>query len=138
MTNGNTGAIAGRGVCHAIWAPDGPALADFYAAALGVTVTETCPDEGGAQTACGFYVNGAMYLLHTSPSFTPPRSRRPRPRWPEEELPFHMDLAFDDVAAAELRLLELGATRPGHQPGGKHWTVPLDPSGQPLCVHPDH
>ncbi|WP_274564850.1 hypothetical protein [Streptomyces spiramyceticus] len=25
-------------------------------------------------------------------------------------------------------------TRPGRQPGGVHWTVLLDPSGQPFCI----
>ncbi|MFI6005713.1 VOC family protein [Streptomyces sp. NPDC051366] len=58
------------------------------------------------------------------------------PNWPEDELVFHLDLdlAFDDVEAAENRLIGLGATQPAHQPGGKHWTVLLDPSGQPFCV----
>ncbi|WP_073765672.1 VOC family protein [Streptomyces sp. CB02923] len=37
--------------------------------------------------------------------------------------------------AAEQRLLEMGATEPAHQPGGKHWTVLLAPSGQPFCIH---
>ncbi len=41
---------------------------------------------------------------------------------------------FDDVQAAEKRLLALGATKPAHQPGGDHWTVLLDPSGQPFCI----
>ncbi|WP_223267526.1 hypothetical protein [Streptosporangium nondiastaticum] len=29
----------------------------------------------------------------------------------------------------------MGATQPAHQPGGKHWTALLDPSGQPFCIH---
>ncbi|WP_438297061.1 VOC family protein [Streptomyces sp. HUAS TT7] len=53
-------------------------------------------------------------------------------------LPFHLDLAFDDVQAAEKHLLELGATKPAHQPGGTLWTVLLDPSGQPFCIHATH
>ncbi|WP_067343636.1 VOC family protein [Streptomyces noursei] len=56
----------------------------------------------------------------------------PRPSEPDG-LPFHLDLAFDDVEAAERRLIELGATKPDHQPGGAYWTVLLDPSGQPFC-----
>ncbi|WP_229351900.1 VOC family protein [Streptomyces sp. UNOB3_S3] len=60
------------------------------------------------------------------------------PAWPEEELPFHMDLSFPDVTAAERQLLKMGATKPAHQPGGQHWTVLLDPSGQPFCIHGIH
>ncbi|MFI9401194.1 VOC family protein [Nocardia sp. NPDC052316] len=56
------------------------------------------------------------------------------PNWPADELPFHLDLAFPDVAAAEQRLLALGATKPDHQFGGDNWTVLLDPSGQPFCI----
>ncbi|MFI8391878.1 VOC family protein [Streptomyces sp. NPDC085540] len=50
-------------------------------------------------------------------------------------MPFHMDLTFTDVRAADQRLLDMGATKPGHQPGGTHWTILLDPSGQPFCIH---
>ncbi|MEV7526528.1 VOC family protein [Streptomyces sp. NPDC091371] len=51
-----------------------------------------------------------------------------------EELVVHLDLTFADVEAAERRLVGLGATKPAYQPGGKHWTVLLDPSGQPFCI----
>ncbi|MFI6689531.1 VOC family protein [Streptomyces sp. NPDC050485] len=125
---GTTGTLAGKIMCHAIWARDGRQLADFYATALGTQVSQTYPGENGDEAACAFYVNGAMYLFYTSESFT-------APQWPEEELPFHMDFSFPDVTAAEKRLLELGATKPDHQPGGVHWTVLLDPSGQPFCIH---
>ncbi|MGG2464139.1 VOC family protein [Streptomyces sp. RGM 3693] len=131
MTTQTDGPLNGTIMCHAMWARDGRALADFYATALGTTVSRTYPDGQGNEAACAFYVNGAMYLFYTSESFT-------APTWPEEELPFHMDFAFPDVAAAEQRLLERGATKPAHQPGGKHWTVLLDPSGQPFCIHGTH
>ncbi|MYT33149.1 MULTISPECIES: VOC family protein [unclassified Streptomyces] len=123
--------LSGKILCQAIWASDGRQLADFYAAALGTEVRQTFPDEHGNEAACAFYVGATMYLFYTSGSFT-------APNWPEEDLPFHMDLAFDDVTAAEQRLLEMGATRPDHQPGGDHWTVLLDPSGQPFCIHAAH
>ncbi|QHC23644.1 VOC family protein [Streptomyces sp. GS7] len=128
MTTKNDAPLNGKIVCQAIWARDGRALADFYATALGTTVTRTYPDEQGNEAAHAFFVNGAMYLFFTSESFT-------APTWPEEQLPFHMDLSFPDVAAAEQRLLEMGATKPDHQPGGRYWTVLLDPSGQPFCIH---
>lgn len=67
------------------------------------------------------------YVFYAAESFK-------APDWPVDELVFHLDLAFGDVEAAENRLIGLGATKPAHQPGGKHWTVLLDPSGQPFCI----
>ncbi|MFL6140273.1 MAG: VOC family protein [Labedaea sp.] len=57
------------------------------------------------------------------------------PTWPDADTPkqFHFDLMVDDLDAAEARGLELGATRPLHQPGG-HWRVLLDPAGHPFCL----
>ncbi|WP_171166690.1 VOC family protein [Streptomyces sp. I05A-00742] len=120
--------LSGKILCHAFWARDGRELAEFYATALGTEVSQAYPDAEGNDVAVAFSVKGAIYLFHTSDSFT-------APDWPKDELPFHMDLVFDDVTAAEERLLELGATKPAHQPGGGHWTVLLDPSGQPFCIH---
>ncbi|MFF4218397.1 VOC family protein [Streptomyces nondiastaticus] len=64
-------------------------------------------------------------------------ARRPAPRTHarKRSLSFHMDFSFPRVDVAEKRLLRMGATKPAHQPGGKHWTVLLDPSGQPFCIH---
>ncbi|MFB7635648.1 VOC family protein [Streptomyces sp. NPDC056149] len=128
MSNENNGPLSGKVMCHAMWAQNGRELADFYATALGTKVSQTYPDKDGNDVAFALYVNGAMYLFYTSASYQ-------APNWPEEELPFHMDFSFPDVQAAEQRLLQMGATKPAHQPGGKHWTVLLDPSGQPFCIH---
>ncbi|MCQ8771853.1 VOC family protein [Streptomyces telluris] len=127
-THTHSAPLSGTIMCQAMWARDGRKLAEFYATALGTKVTQAFPNEEGDEVAFAFRVNGTMYLFYTSLSFT-------APQWPEQELPFHMDLVFDDVRAAEEQLLEMGATKPGHQPGGKHWTVLLDPSGQPFCIH---
>jgi catechol 2,3-dioxygenase-like lactoylglutathione lyase family enzyme len=61
------------------------------------------------------------------------------PHWPDPAAPqqFHLDLYADDPAAAEARMLELGATRAQHQPGGDRWTVLLDPAGHPFCLAAD-
>jgi catechol 2,3-dioxygenase-like lactoylglutathione lyase family enzyme len=61
------------------------------------------------------------------------------PRWPDPAAPqqFHLDLYAADPAAAEARMIELGATRPRHQPGGDRWTVLLDPAGHPFCLAAD-
>ncbi|MFD7234876.1 VOC family protein [Streptomyces syringium] len=118
---------AGSVVSYAIRADDGRKLAAFYAAALGREPGQAYPDEDGNEVAFPVTDGSAMYVFYTSKSFQ-------APNWPAEELAFHLDLAFDDVAAAEKRLLELGATKPDFQPGGEHWTVLLDPSGQPFCI----
>ncbi|MGW7079919.1 VOC family protein [Streptomyces sp. NPDC054871] len=112
---------------YAFWGHDGKELAKFYAAALGWQLTQEFPDENGIPTAFLVTDSSTTYVFYTAKEFK-------APNWPEDELPFHLDLAFDDVAAGEQRLLELGATKPAHQPGGEHWTVLLDPSGQPFCI----
>ena len=57
------------------------------------------------------------------------------PAWPNEHgaKQFHFDLACADIAAAERRCVELGATVPDHQPG-ETWRVLLDPAGHPFCL----
>ncbi|GHG61178.1 VOC family protein [Streptomyces griseocarneus] len=121
----NTSGTAANGArvkCAAFWGHDGKALAEFYAAALGWKVTETYGD------AAAMISDGTTrYVFYTAERFE-------APNWPQDELVFHLDLSFDDVEAAEDRLVSLGATKPEHQPGGKHWTVLLDPSGQPFCI----
>jgi hypothetical protein len=58
------------------------------------------------------------------------------PQWPDQSVPqqFHFDFAVEDLEEAETRLLELGATKPDHQPGGDRWRVLLDPAGHPFCM----
>ncbi|ASU82609.1 VOC family protein [Nocardiopsis gilva YIM 90087] len=118
-----------RVASYAFGGHDGRALAEFYAAALGWEVTQEFPDENGVPVAFIVTDGTTIYTFYTARDFR-------APNWPEDELPFHLDLMFDDVAAGEKRLLDLGATRPDHQPGGEHWTVLLDPSGQPFCISP--
>ncbi|MEE4024793.1 VOC family protein [Gordonia sp. PKS22-38] len=57
------------------------------------------------------------------------------PAWPNANgsKQFHFDLAVDDLAAAEGRCVELGATVPSEQPG-ETWRVLLDPAGHPFCL----
>ncbi|WP_107659155.1 VOC family protein [Nocardia suismassiliense] len=123
----NTAPPTGTVSSYAFWADDGRALAEFYAAALGWQLTQEFPDENGVPTAFMITDGTTTYVFYTAAKFT-------APNWPADELPFHLDLAFPDVAAAEQRLLALGATKPDHQPGGENWTVLLDPSGQPFCL----
>ncbi|AJT63453.1 hypothetical protein T261_1768 [Streptomyces lydicus] len=79
MTSHTRTPLSGTIMCQALWARDGRELADFYATALGTTITQTFPDGEGNDVAFAFHVNGTT--------------------------------------------------------GGQHWTVLLDPSGQPFCIH---
>lgn len=58
------------------------------------------------------------------------------PQWPGQDAPqqLHLDLRADDLDAAEVQALGLGATRPDHQPGDGRWRVLLDPAGHPFCL----
>ena len=57
------------------------------------------------------------------------------PQWPNEggSKQFHLDLAVDDIPAAEERALELGARLADPQPG-ETWRVLIDPAGHPFCL----
>jgi Glyoxalase-like domain len=58
------------------------------------------------------------------------------PDWPTGPTPkqLHLELAVDDLAAAEQRALELGARRADEQPSPDKWLVLLDPAGHPFCI----
>jgi predicted enzyme related to lactoylglutathione lyase len=99
-------------------------LAEFYQQVLGGQVTRY-PDGSAVLTSGG-----------TSIRFGRVEDYQP-PAWPDPGAPkrFHLDLDVDEVAPAVQRCLELGASRPGFQPGdGQRWTVLLDPAGHPFCL----
>lgn len=58
------------------------------------------------------------------------------PSWPNTQgsKQFHLDLAVEDLEAAEKTCVELGATVPADQPGEGKWRVLLDPAGHPFCL----
>jgi hypothetical protein len=58
------------------------------------------------------------------------------PDWPTGPVPkqLHLELAVDDLAAAEQRALQLGARRADEQPAPDKWLVLLDPAGHPFCI----
>src|SRR5262249_25710923 len=57
------------------------------------------------------------------------------PDWPGQEVPqqMHIDVAVDDLDAAESAVLELGAPKHVAQPGTT-FRVCLDPAGHPFCL----
>ena len=103
---------------------DATELATFYSRLLGMTIAyqddSVAMITGDSGPALGFGT-----VDHYSP-----------PPWPDEksEKQFHLDLKVDDIAAAETTCVQLGATRPEHQPGGDRWRVMLDPAGHPFCL----
>jgi catechol 2,3-dioxygenase-like lactoylglutathione lyase family enzyme len=58
------------------------------------------------------------------------------PDWPSGTAPkqIHLELAVDDLEAAEARALELGARKAAEQPSPERWRVLLDPAGHPFCI----
>jgi catechol 2,3-dioxygenase-like lactoylglutathione lyase family enzyme len=58
------------------------------------------------------------------------------PAWPNPHgtKQFHLDLAVEDISAAESRAIELGASVPADQPGGDRWRVLIEPAGHPFCL----
>ena len=58
------------------------------------------------------------------------------PSWPDNAHPkqIHLDLAVDDLEAAQSDALRLGAVRPDVQPQPDRYVVLLDPAGHPFCL----
>lgn len=111
-------------------APDGVALASFYAQVLGWPIAKQ--DEDGAAIA----VPGTSSYLafQSAPDYVPPV-------WPaaagRQQMMMHIDVAVDDLAAAVADALELGATLADYQPQDDV-RVLLDPAGHPFCLYFDH
>ena len=103
---------------------DATELATFYSRLLGMTIAyqddTVAMITGESGPALGF-----GKVDHYS-----------APPWPDEksEKQFHLDLKVADIAEAEAACVQLGATRPEHQPGGDRWRVMLDPAGHPFCL----
>lgn len=104
-------------------ATDPSGLAGFYRDLLGVTVMFESEEFVALE--------GAGVLLTTQ---RVPDHRAPD--WPDSGSPkqMHLELAVDDLEAAEARALALGARKADEQPSPDRWRVLLDPAGHPFCV----
>ena len=110
----------------AIDCPDPAALATFYGTMLG---WETEAGEDRAAAVCA--ESGRCVSFHRVEAYVPPS-------WPSQDKPqqMHLDVLVDDLDAAEAAVLDLGATKPEHQPGTSY-RVFLDPAGHPFCLCAD-
>lgn len=99
-------------------------LAEFWAAMLDGTIAHTSDDFVGVETPGGVWI-GAYRIDDYAPA-----------QWPDGEVgkQFHLDLAVDDLDAAEREAIELGAAKASHQERPENWRVLLDPAGHPFCV----
>ncbi|MGW2271004.1 VOC family protein [Streptomyces yangpuensis] len=104
---------------------DPEALAAFYGRATGLD-----PHPASDGEFAGLVGEGGLFI-----GFQRVDDHRP-PSWPGGAVPqqAHFDFEVDDLDAAEALLLELGAGRPEHQPGGDRWRVFTDPAGHPFCL----
>jgi hypothetical protein len=102
--------------------PDPGALATFYGAMLDWKVDVT---SDGAEVRAEY---GQCITFQQVQDYT-------RPEWPTQDVPqqMHLDVIVDDLDAGEAAVLDLGATKPAHQPGTS-FRVFLDPVGHPFCL----
>jgi glyoxalase superfamily protein len=102
---------------------DPVALAEFWRELLGGEVTFASEDIVAVRTE-----HGSLAAVRV-PDYRPPT-------WPGGALPkqIHLDLAVDELDAAEAEAIRLGARRAGEQPEPGRWRVLLDPAGHPFCL----
>ncbi|HYH30847.1 MAG TPA: VOC family protein [Pseudonocardia sp.] len=122
-TSTASSAIATLGVV-ALDTRDPRGLAAFYGALLGAPVASD--EDHWVQLAP---TGGVALAFQHAPGHVPPR-------WPGDEHPqqIHLDFDVPDIAAAEPRVLALGARKHEIQPGGASFQVYLDPAGHPFCL----
>jgi catechol 2,3-dioxygenase-like lactoylglutathione lyase family enzyme len=107
--------------------PDPQALAGFYRALLGWSLTDDSPDWVTMWPAEG----GAGLSFQREPLHV-------RPTWPStadrQQMMTHLDIRVDDLAAAVDHAVAAGATVAEFQPQ-EHVRVCLDPDGHPFCLY---
>ncbi|KOV61608.1 glyoxalase [Streptomyces sp. AS58] len=103
--------------------PDPRALAGFYAEVLGGTV------EGEGDWVDLKVPGGQPLAFQAAPGFA-------APGWPSaaDSQQFHLDLAVEDLEAAEAAVLALGARVLDAEDRSRNWRVYADPAGHPFCL----
>jgi Glyoxalase-like domain len=102
---------------------DPAALAAFWAELLGGDVAFSSDDFVAVKTDRGWV--SAVRI----PDFE-------APTWPEAGVAkqMHLDLAVDDLDAAQAEAVRLGARLADEQPQPDRWRVLVDPAGHPFCL----
>ncbi|MGW0885517.1 VOC family protein [Streptomyces sp. NPDC002671] len=124
MSTDTTSAPAFRYAAVTFDCADPAEMAGFYGELLGFPV---------------LYANDEFVMVGKEGTpgvgFTRVADYRP-PTWPDpaQGKQAHLELGVDDLDTAEKHLLDLGATRPEHQPQPDRWRVLLDPAGHPFCI----
>jgi catechol 2,3-dioxygenase-like lactoylglutathione lyase family enzyme len=104
--------------------PDPDTTAAFYTSALGGTITHRLA--GGTFIE----VDGLSMIFRRVADYQ-------APTWPSSEVPMqmHFELYVDDLAGAEARLHQFGASTPEHEDDSDTGLlVMLDPAGHPFCI----
>ena len=103
--------------------PDPVELGAFYAALLDWKTESSAADWVEIRAEYGQLI-----------SFQKVEDYRP-PLWPTQDVPqqMHLDVSVDDLDAAEVEVLKLGASKAETQPGTT-FRVFLDPAGHPFCL----
>jgi hypothetical protein len=111
-------------------APDGVALANFYASLLGWLVAK----QDGGEAAIAVPGTSSYLAFQSEPQYVPPV-------WPaaggHQQMMLHLDIAVDDLPGAVADAVGLGATVAEYQPQDDV-RVLLDPAGHPFCLYVDH
>ena len=102
---------------------DPAALARFWAELIGGEVAFSSDEFCAVRTS-----NGWLATVRV-PDYQ-------APTWAAAAVPkqMHLDLAVDDLDAAEAEAVRLGARKADVQPGPDRWRVLLDPAGHPFCL----
>jgi hypothetical protein len=111
-------------------APDGVALAEFYARLLGWQLFPDSEDDGGAAVAPS-ETGGYNIACQTEPHYV-------RPIWPtvegQPQMMMHLDIQVDDLDESVAFALECGAELASYQPQDDV-RILLDPAGHPFCLY---
>jgi predicted enzyme related to lactoylglutathione lyase len=111
-------------------APDGRALAHFYARLLGWQLFSESEDGAAVAPAedTGYYLG-----FQTERQYV-------RPVWPaaegEQQMSMHLDIEVDDLTEAVAHAVGVGAEVASYQPQ-ETVRVMLDPAGHPFCLYLD-
>ena len=102
--------------------PDPAALATFYGTMLDWKVTDA---DGWFEVRADY---GQCICFQKVDNYR-------APVWPGQDSPqqMHIDVVVDDLDAAEVEVIAIGATKHEHQPGTT-FRVFLDPAGHPFCL----